>query len=68
MVRLECTDTMLVQNTRRPPHRKALHFVLCIKVLHNVTPIDLLAQSAILLRLPPLHRRGINSYKFARNR
>ena len=35
-------------DTSRPPQRKALHFVICVKVLHNVTPIDLLAQSAVL--------------------
>ena len=46
-------------DTPQPPQRKALHFAICIRVLHNVTLIDLLAQSVILLRLPPLHRRGM---------
>ena len=38
---------------------KGFTFCIYVRVLHNVTPIDLLAQSAILLRLPPLNRRGI---------
>ena len=47
-------------DTPQPPQRKVLHFAICVRVLHDVTLIDLLAQSVVLLRLPPLHRRGID--------
>ena len=51
-------------HTIQPAHGKALHFVLCTKISHNVTPIDLPAQSAALfcpygsaVCVNPRHRR-----------
>ena len=38
---------------------KGFTFCIYARVLHNVTPIDLLAQSAVLLRLPSFHKRVV---------
>ncbi len=44
-------------------HAKERFYILYIsKALQRVMTIDLLAQSAILLRLPPLQRRAIKLY------
>ena len=49
---------------KKPPQRKVLHFVIYVRVLHNVTPLVLLQQVVVLLRLPPLHRRGIAQCRY----
>ena len=46
-------------DTTQPPHEKVLHFVIYVRIMHNVTPLVLLQQVVVLLRLPPLHRRGM---------